>query len=278
MTGNTPEGRAGHNGRTGRTGRDARDRPDGHDRSDEHDGRDGHDERDGRDGCDPGRTPTPRRRRDARRNRQLLTEAAHEVFTEQGLEAPFDVIARRAGVGNATLYRHFPTRAALVDAVFHDLLTHTMTAGQQARTAENAWSGLSDYLEEVFTILAADRGANDLMTTHLEGAETLQAVHAHNRETVDILLRRGHTEGTVRADITTEDVLFTLAALGRAVPALTTAAPDAWRRPLTLFLDALRDSSPSPLPTPPLTAAQLATTLDQLGPHRGPHARPSDPT
>ncbi|MGP3987347.1 TetR/AcrR family transcriptional regulator [Streptomyces sp. 3N207] len=269
MTGNTPEGRAGHGGlagRPGRAGHDSRDRPDGRDRSDERDGR------------DPGGTPTPRRRRDARRNRQLLTEAAHEVFTEQGLEAPFDVIARRAGVGNATLYRHFPTRAALVDAVFHDLLTHTMTAGQQARTAENAWSGLSDYLEEVFTILAADRGANDLMTTHLEGAETLQAVHAHNRETVDILLRRGRMEGAVRADITTEDVLFTLAALGRAVPALTTAAPDAWRRPLTLFLDALRVSSPSPLPTPSLTAAQLATTLDQLGPHRGPHARPSGST
>lgn len=65
---------------------------------------------------------TPGRRRDARRNRELLIEAAHEVFTEQGLEAPLDVIARRAGIGNATLYRHFPSRTALVDAVFRDVL------------------------------------------------------------------------------------------------------------------------------------------------------------
>ena len=71
---------------------------------------------------------TAPRRRDARRNRQLLLEAAHEVFGEQGLDAPLDVIARRAGVGNATLYRHFPTRAALVDAVFRDQLTGTTTA------------------------------------------------------------------------------------------------------------------------------------------------------
>ena len=66
----------------------------------------------------PEASGAPLLRRDARRNRERLVEAAHAVFAEQGLEAPLDVIARRAGVGNATLYRHFPTRAALVDAVF----------------------------------------------------------------------------------------------------------------------------------------------------------------
>ena len=74
----------------------------------------------------------PVRRRDARRNRELLVTAAHEVFTEQGLEAPLDVIARRAGVGNATLYRHFPSRAALIDAVFHDQLAGTMAVGDRS--------------------------------------------------------------------------------------------------------------------------------------------------
>ncbi|MEU5837750.1 helix-turn-helix domain-containing protein [Streptomyces diacarni] len=263
------------------------DRRDGHagvkgsGRHGDHDARGG---RGGRPSAGEGPPPaspaaSPRRRRDARRNRELLTDAAHEVFTEQGLEAPFDVIARRAGIGNATLYRHFPTRAALVDAVFRDLLTHTMTVGEQARTAEDAWSGLCDYLAEIFTVLATDRGANDLMTTHLEGVETLETVHAHNRETVEILLRRGHAEATIRADVTTEDLLFSFAALGRAVPALTAATtPDAWRRPLTLFLDALRAPtlSPSPLPTPPLTPPQLATTLHQLGPDRGPHPGPHE--
>ncbi|MGY1437090.1 TetR/AcrR family transcriptional regulator [Streptomyces reniochalinae] len=248
------------------------------------DGRGDHDARTGRGATDEGPAPappgsSPRRRRDARRNRELLTDAAHEVFTEQGLEAPFDVIARRAGIGNATLYRHFPTRAALVNAVFRDLLTHTMTVGEQARTAEDAWSGLCGYLAEIFTVLASDRGANDLMTTHLEGVQTLETVHAHNRETVDILLRRGHTESTIRTDVTTEDVLFSFAALGRAVPALTAATtPDAWRRPLTLFLDALRAPSlpPSPLPTPPLTPPQLATTLHELAPHGGSRPGPHE--
>ncbi|MFF1693423.1 TetR/AcrR family transcriptional regulator [Streptomyces sp. NPDC058257] len=219
---------------------------------------------------------TPPRRRDARRNWDLLVEAAREVFAEQGLEAPLDVIARRAGVGNATLYRNFPTRAALIDAVFHDLLTGTMAAGERARTAPDAWAALNDYVRAVFVTLAGDRGTNDLMTTHLEGIEALQAVHAHNRETMDILLNRAREQGTVRADATTEDVLFALAALGRAIPALTAAtaataatAPDAWHRPLALFLDGLRASPATPtLPAPALTPAQLGDVLMELGPHR----------
>jgi AcrR family transcriptional regulator len=218
------------------------------------------------------RDGAPRQRRDARRNRELLLEAAHEVFTEHGLDAPLDVIARRAGVGNATLYRHFPTRAALVDAVFRDSLTGTMDAGERARRAPDAWAGLTAYLEVVFSTLAADRGSNDLMTTRLRGVDSLEAVHEHNRRTIDSLLSRCRDEGTVRADITTEDVLFGLAALGRAVPALTAATaastPDAWRRPLAVFLGGLRTAPAPPLPSAALTAAELGEVLRELGPHR----------
>ncbi|MFE1752402.1 TetR/AcrR family transcriptional regulator [Streptomyces anandii] len=211
----------------------------------------------------------PAGRRDALRNRRLLTETAREVFAEQGLDAPLDEIARRAGVGNATLYRHFPTRAALVDEVFRDALTETTAAGERARTAKDAWAGLTQYLRTVFAGLAADRGTNDLMTTNLEGVTSLTAIHAHNRETIDILLRRGQEQGTVRPDLTTEDVLLTLAALGRAVPALTTVAPDAWLRPLALLLDGLRTGAAAPpLPTPALTPGQLGEVLLNLGPHR----------
>ncbi|MDQ0912589.1 AcrR family transcriptional regulator [Streptomyces canus] len=218
----------------------------------------------------------PVRRRDARRNRELLVEAAHEVFTEQGLEAPLDVIARRAGVGNATLYRHFPSRAALVDAVFRDPLTGTMAAGEQARAAADPWEGLVGYMEAVFAVLATDRGTNDLMTTHLEGVESLQVVHAHNRATMELLLRRGCEAGSIRADVTTEDVLFALAALGRAVPSLATAVgPEAWRRPLALLLDGLRASpAVAPLPSPALTAEELGDVLQGLGPHRPPRSSP----
>ncbi|MGW0086401.1 TetR/AcrR family transcriptional regulator [Streptomyces sp. NPDC003393] len=212
---------------------------------------------------------SPVGRRDALRNRKLLVDTAREVFAEQGINAPLDVIARRAGVGNATLYRHFPTRAALVDEVFRDALTDTAAAGERARTAEDAWAGLTQYLRTVFAGLAADRGTNDLMTTNLEGAASLEAIHAHNRETIDALIRRGKEQGTVRPDLTTEDLLFTLAALGRAVPALTPVGQDAWVRPLALVLDGLRaNPAAPPLPAPALTPGQFGEVLRDLGPHK----------
>jgi AcrR family transcriptional regulator len=151
--------------------------------------------------------PSPVRRRDALRNRALLVETAREVFAEQGLGAPLDEIARRAGVGNATLYRHFPSRAALVDEVFRDAPTETTAAGERARGAEDARAGPAECLRTVFAGPAADRGTNDLMTTGLEGVASLEAIHVHNRETVGGLLRPGQEQGTVRPDVTVEDLL-----------------------------------------------------------------------
>jgi len=218
----------------------------------------------------------PPLRRDARRNRELLTAAARSVFADQGLDAPLDEIARQAGVGNATLYRHFPSRAALIEAVFHALLAETSSACEQARESEDAWAGLAAYLDFVLAGLAADRGANDLMTTGVQGIPSLEALHVQNRETVHVLVGRAQQQGTMRDDITTEDLLFALAALGRAVPALTATAPDAWRRHLTLLLDGLRAEVAGPLPAKPLTPEELGSVLRDLGPHRARQAPSTD--
>ncbi|MFD7313956.1 TetR/AcrR family transcriptional regulator [Streptomyces sp. NPDC059883] len=208
-------------------------------------------------------------RRDAQRNRELLVASARDVFAEQGLDASLDEIARRAGVGNATLYRHFPDRAALIEAVFRESLGDTQRAGEEARLSDDAWAGLTTYLSSIFAGLAADRGANDLMTTGVRGVPSLEALHAENRETIGLLLARAQRQGTMRRDVTTEDLLFSLAALGRAVPALTTTAPDAWRRYLALLLDGLRAAPAAvPLPAPPLTLDELGSVLHDLGPHR----------
>ncbi|MER5177070.1 helix-turn-helix domain-containing protein [Streptomyces sp. NPDC002896] len=206
-------------------------------------------------------------RRDAQRNRDALLAAAREVFAELGLDASLDEIARRAGVGNATLYRHFPSRAALIEAVFHDLLAGTRHMGEQARAHADAWAGLTRYLEGIFEGLAADRGANDLMTTGIQGVASLEALHAHNRETIGLLIGRAQAQGAMRTDVTAEDLLLLLAALGRTVPALTAVVPNVWRRYLAVLLDGLRAQPTASLPAPSLTAAQLGDVLQDLGPH-----------
>lgn len=206
-------------------------------------------------------------RRDAQRNREALRAAARDTFAEMGLNAPLDEIARRAAVGNATLYRHFPDRATLVESVFHDLLAEIRHKGEEARTNADAWTGLTGYLEGIFAGLATNRAANDLMTTGIQGVASLDALHIHNRETIDILISRAQQQGTMRDDIVAEDLLFALAALGRVVPASAAVIPDVWRRYLALLLDGLRTQAARPLPTPPLTPEQLGPILHDLGPH-----------
>ncbi|MBD3006851.1 MULTISPECIES: TetR/AcrR family transcriptional regulator [unclassified Streptomyces] len=213
-------------------------------------------------------------RRDARRNREMLIAAAREIYTDQGVDAPLDDIARRAGVGSATLYRRFAGRAELIEAVFGDSLRDILRAAEEARSATDAWVGLTAYLERIFGLLAADRGTNDLMTTAIQGVPSLDALRKENHKTLDDLLRRAQEQGEVRADATAEDLQFMLAALGRAVPGSTVAAPLAWRRYLALLLDGLRPEGSHPLPAPSLTPEQLNAAMLQLGKVRRPRTGP----
>jgi AcrR family transcriptional regulator len=209
-------------------------------------------------GTEPRRTP---RRSDARRNRALLIAAARDLYAERGVDAPLDDIARRAGVGNATLYRHFSDRTELIEAVFQDALTPILHSARQCREHTDAWHGLTAYLDRVFALLAADRGAGDLLTTDIQGVPTLDALREENRRTLDTLLRRGQEQHTIRADLTLEDLLFLLAALGRAAP----AAPGSWRRHLALLLDGLRPAAAHPLPAPALRPEEFDAALHDLG-------------
>ncbi|MGX1542773.1 TetR/AcrR family transcriptional regulator [Streptomyces adustus] len=191
----------------------------------------------------------------------MLIAAAREIYAERGVDAPLDDIARRAGVGNATLYRHFSDRTELIETVFHDALVPILGMAREIRDHPDAWDGLTSYLDRVFALLAADRGAGDLLTTAIEGVPTLDALREENRRTLETLLHRGQEQRTIRADLTLEDLLFLLAALGRAAP----AAPGNWRRHLALLLDGLRPAAARPLPAPALRPEQFDAALHRLG-------------
>ncbi|MFG2717014.1 TetR/AcrR family transcriptional regulator [Streptomyces sp. NPDC048416] len=208
---------------------------------------------------------SPPLRRDALRNRDLLVAAARELFAEQGLNVPLDEIAKRAGVGNATLYRRFPVRGDLVEAVFHEDLAAVMAFGERARLMQDAWGALTAYLEVVCALLARDRGVSDLMTTRIEGVPTLDAIHAHNHATLSGLMRRAAADGELRTDVVTEDLLFALGALGASLPATETVRPGSWHRHLALLLDGFRATAQRPLPERPLTAEETRDVHRELG-------------
>jgi AcrR family transcriptional regulator len=216
----------------------------------------------------PGNHPAPRRRlrRDAQRNRDAIVTAARQVFCDHGLEAPLEQIARQAGVGIATLYRRFPSRAALLDAVLADNLQAHMDAAEQALDMDDPWEGFASYLEQSCRLQAADRGLNDVMGMRFPRATGVETAKARLFELVARVVDRAQQSGQLRADLTLEDLALVTWANTRILPACRAAgAPDAWRRHLGFLLDGYRAGRAHPLPQPPLSPRQVHRAMLTLG-------------
>jgi AcrR family transcriptional regulator len=189
--------------------------------------------------------PAIRQRADARRNRDRLLNAAVRAFSAGGPDDTLEAIAKDAGVGIGTLYRHFPTRDALVEAAYRNELAR-----------------LCDAAAELLQTLPADRALRvwmdrfvDYMTTKRGMADALRAViasggnpYAQSRDrlvaTLTDLLRAGAAAGTVRTDVAAGDVLAGLS--GVSLAAGEPAQRDQARRLLDLLMDGLRHRAGAP--------------------------------
>jgi AcrR family transcriptional regulator len=210
--------------------------------------------------------PATRLRRDAQRNRDAIVAAARQVFCDHGLEAPLEEIARRAGVGIATLYRRFPSRVELLDAVLADNLQAHIAAAEQALATDDPWDGFAFYLEQSCRLEAEDRGLNDVMGMRFPRATAVEAAKTRLFELVGQVVDRAQQSGQLRADITMEDLAFLNWANTRILPAVRAAgAPEAWRRHLGLLLDGFRADRAHPLPQPPLSPRQVHRAMLTLG-------------
>jgi AcrR family transcriptional regulator len=181
-----------------------------------------------------------RLRADAERNRTALLAAAREVFGADGLEASLDEIARRAGVGNATLYRRFPTRRDLIAAVFAGRMSDYVDLAESALLDPDPWQAFVDYLTRLCELQAHDRGLSELLvTTNFDGDERICQLRAAAQRGADELIRRAREVGALRPDFTRTDVSLLMMANSGVVRRSTD--PQAWRRQLALVLHGLRD-------------------------------------
>jgi len=190
-------------------------------------------------------------RADAARNRQAIVDAAHDVFAEQGLDAPLDEIARRAGIGNATLYRRFPTRADLVTAVFADGMAGHVAAVEEGLANPNPWPGFCSYVTAVAALQARDRGIADLVTMEVSSAPEIERLRRQAFDGLARLIERGKAAGALRADLTTEDVLILLMANAGLVERAHSAAGEASARLVHVLLDGFRVEAATIGPPPP---------------------------
>ena len=199
-------------------------------------------------------------RRDAERNRRLILAAARELFARRGLDASFEAVAREAGVGVGTLYRHFPNRQALIEALFDDGLDEISRIAEEALAAPSGWAGLRHFMVEMLLIQSRDRGLRDVIIHARKNSDPRRLrMRTHLVGPIGQLVARSQREGDLRPDLTAYDV----AVLEIAVLSMTeftgAAAPDVWKRYLTIVLDGMRASrtGPTELPVESLTEDQL---------------------
>jgi AcrR family transcriptional regulator len=176
-------------------------------------------------------------RADARRNYERLVATAREVFAELGPDAPLDDIARRAGVGPGTLYRHFPNREALVEAAYRGEIVDLSARAYQLLDERSPRDALVEWLREQVRFANLKRGlATTLKSVVDKDSETFAWCHATLKDAAAAVVSRAQEAGAVRADVTPTDVLR----LCHGVAVATEHAPDDADRLLSVLLDGLR--------------------------------------
>ncbi|MEQ8147368.1 TetR/AcrR family transcriptional regulator [Streptomyces sp. OP7] len=200
----------------------------------------------------------PRPRADALRNRERIVTAAREMFVEFGSEVPFDEIARRAGVGNATVYRNFPDRASLVREVVCSVMDRTV------RAAEQALSETGDAFEalERFAHAAADERISALCpmisSTFDQSHPDLEDARRRVESLAVQLMDRARAAGQLRDDVEYGDLLVGVAQLSRPPAGTGCGSADRFvHRHLQLFLDGMRAPARSVLPGSAVTVEDL---------------------
>jgi len=203
-------------------------------------------------------------RRHARRNHELLVVAAREVFAERGVEASLEEIARRAGVGIGTLYRHFATREALVEAIFEDRITELIAIARAAAAEPDGWQALVRFLEQMLELQASDRVLKDVLMRYPPGAGRLASAREEMRQLFEQVLERARKQGRLRDDFTISDLALLFWSFTPLIDATAEVAPNAWRRHLHWLLDGLRTEATTPQAEPPLRDDELHAAMQAL--------------
>ena len=202
-------------------------------------------------------------RADAERNRRRILAAAAEVFAERGLAVTLDDIAHHAGVGVGTVYRRFPDKEHLIDALFEARIEEMVAIADAGLANPDPLAGLMQFLEQGLELQAADRGLKELM--HNDGLGSKRLAHARSLMAPRVmrLVARAQESGQLRDDVTGPDMPLITLMIGSIMDATHQVRPDVWRRLLTLVIDGLRaqPGAATPMPVAPLEVDEVQRVM-----------------
>jgi AcrR family transcriptional regulator len=210
-------------------------------------------------------------RRDAEENRARLIEAAAEVFAEQGLDVTLDQIAARAGLAVGTMYRNFPSKAALIAVVFEHCSTQFAQVAHEANAHEDSWEGLVYFIEGMNTLMAGDRGLRDVFMSTRDGAEGIARTRDEYGPAVEQLIARAKADGYLRPDVERTDLFMVDVMVDAARSYAGPIDTEQWRRCLAVVLAGLRrqpSTDVAELPGSALSPAELERAMREAAVRR----------
>jgi AcrR family transcriptional regulator len=208
----------------------------------------------------PTTTAARPRRADAERNRARILAAASELFAERGLDASMPELAERAGVGVGTVYRAFPDKDHVLSAVMAERFRWLTARIESAIEADDAWTAFTDVVWKGAALHAKDRAFHQCLPHALDLPEVSEA-RSRTLDAFQRLIERAQAAGALRADVVAEDIPMLLAGVGLS----RSSGPGvSWERHLALVIDGLRAEGAHPLPSKPLSRAQLDAMVSEL--------------
>jgi AcrR family transcriptional regulator len=196
----------------------------------------------------PSQSPPNALRADAARNRERIIAAAAAVFAERGLEAATAEIAQRAGVGEATLFRRFPTKDDLIDAIIETRMGEVVALADAAADDPDPGAALERFMQDLVKQFSRDKGFFEAAGERCMHDPRFLSLRRRALEAVGRLLRRAQDAGAVRRDLSPSDISFLA---GSAMYAMEVSKPgvreDLWKRYLRVILDGMRPEGASKL-------------------------------
>jgi AcrR family transcriptional regulator len=188
-------------------------------------------------------TTRRRLRKDAERNRQRVVEAARELFAVRGLEANLNDVAHHAGLGVGTVYRRFPTKQELIEAVFEDGVNQLIALADSALHHDDSWRGFVWFLEQMCESTATDRGAREIVFSRTHGGVRIDAARDRLVPKIAKLVERAQKDGHLRPELSQTDMpIFGLLA-GTVSEFAGHVDAQLWRRYVAILVDGIRHRS-----------------------------------
>jgi AcrR family transcriptional regulator len=190
-------------------------------------------------------------RKDAERNRQRILVAAAELFGERGLHVTLDAVAERAGVGVGTVYRRFPDKEALIDALFEERIDEVRAIADEACAMADPWDALVHFFDRAVAMHGDDRALKELVFSTAHGQDRVARARDRIAPVVTRLVERAQASGQLRPDVAVTDVPMIQLMLTGVIEYAGDVSPELWRRYLAIVLDGLRVGPAAATPMAP---------------------------